>query len=226
MSNVMESGTLELEGHTFEWEVHEDDTCETPWSDFDGHGPVRETDRRGRRPADKRPGERPMLGRYYYDWQEAMKIAKREGWSVSEHLRPENWDSMTAGQRTELAVEHDFEYLLAWVDGDWTYAGVVVRQVVDEDADDGEEESCWGVEYWPREPVESSQLLRMRRFGMVIHTDIVPNKNAHLFEVIEDLAGSIVHSINKREEKAAREAAERRCWEERDVVTEEPNVPR
>ena len=60
--------------------IERDDDMGPPWKVHDGHGPVSEW-----RPRDsKRPGERVLNedrgSCRFYDWQEAVKIAKRDGW--------------------------------------------------------------------------------------------------------------------------------------------------
>lgn len=62
-----------------------DEDSGPPWENCDGHGPVSEW-----RPKDsKRPGE-VVLHEYrgscrFYDWQDAMKLAKRDGWGFLPH---------------------------------------------------------------------------------------------------------------------------------------------
>lgn len=61
-----------------------DEHMGAPWEEHDGHGPVSEwTDRA------KRPGERVLNedrgSKRYYDFQEAVKIARRDGWGWIPH---------------------------------------------------------------------------------------------------------------------------------------------
>lgn len=67
-------------GYTITIEVERDDDHGAPWDENDGHGPVSEW----RPKQSKRPGEVILHsdhGSYrFYDWQEAVKIAKRDGW--------------------------------------------------------------------------------------------------------------------------------------------------
>lgn len=128
---------------------HYDYDSGPPWDREDGHGPVRRSDyRHGPYGSDKGPGERPLNDpdrncyQYYYDWQGAMEIAKREGWNAEPYDAPD---------KVRRAVQADFDYLRGWLHDDWHYAGVVCT-IVDNEGDpvkvDGErfEESVWGFE--------------------------------------------------------------------------------
>lgn len=95
-----------------------------PWEQADGHGPVRNLNHA----RDKRPGERPFGHHgWFYDWQEAIKIAKRDGWGP--------------GTPAE-AVEADFKYLKGWVNDDWFYCGYVVEI----DGHPEYSDSLWGID--------------------------------------------------------------------------------
>ena len=118
--------------------VHDVDAG-APWENCEGHGTVRKSRNvhiEGR--SDKKPGERPLNcpGRnecqYYYDWQEAMQLAKRDGWNTT---------SCDAPNRVRRAVQTDFDYLRGWINNDWFYVGVLVKD------DQGNTlGSLWGVE--------------------------------------------------------------------------------
>lgn len=118
----------------------------TPWDD-DGHGPVRKSNHRHgvnwSTNGDKKPGERPLNCpdrneyQFYYDWQQAMKIAKRDGWNAAPYDAP---------NRALRAVQADFDFLRGFLNDQWHYAGIVCT-VLDTDGDETEEtDSCWGFE--------------------------------------------------------------------------------
>ena len=71
--------TIEIDGRTFNVTIEPDSSHGAPWEEEDGHGPVSEWTRR-----DKRPGERVLCedrgSRRYYDFAEACRIARRDGW--------------------------------------------------------------------------------------------------------------------------------------------------
>jgi len=114
-----------------------------PWENCDGHGPVSEWTSR-----DKAPGERILSedrgSRRYYDYAEAMRIAKREGWDA------EPYRTGTKGERARRAVDRDFEFLRAWCNDEWHYIGVMVT--VFHNGIEIAEDSLWGIEdcgdYW------------------------------------------------------------------------------
>lgn len=142
--------TIERNGLTFRVEIEPDDYNPAPWDEEDGHGPV--SDWRGN--TDKAPGERVLIedksSARFYDWQEAIRIAKRDGWGIGagelaamERLlgRP-----ATPGEIAEAAVENDFERLRRWCEGDWYYVGVIVTLLDADGNETWESESLWGIE--------------------------------------------------------------------------------
>lgn len=224
---MYEDFNYEVGGRLFLVQVEQDDISAPPWKEFDGHGPVRWHDN-GRsnnwsRKPSKRAGERELGDHCLYDWREATKIALRDGWGMSPHRRPPDWDTLSARQKARLAVEADYEFLKAWCEEDWVYACVWVKYFdpdteMDEDTEALHDECVGGVEYWPCEPCESTQLLRLQvRF--VGNGKIVENKNAHLMEVVEGMAGEINRRLDKAIADAKKEELERAYWAERDVVT-------
>ena len=140
---------ITINGLTFSVTTECDYDAEAPWDREDGHGPVRKL-----RTDSKRPGERILHSeRHYghaYDFAEAMRIAKRDGWG----LVPEAMGDLTAklgreptaGEVAAAAVELDFQRLRDWCNDRWGYVGVVVT-LQDTDGDDTHEcESLWGIE--------------------------------------------------------------------------------
>lgn len=116
-----------------------------PWIEDDGHGPVsdwRRTDYLSR--PTKAPGERILFrdGRSFrtYDFAEAVRIARRDGWDAPPYK------TGTKGQQAARAAEADFNRLRQWCEGQWWYVGVVVELLDDEGEPTGETASLWGIE--------------------------------------------------------------------------------
>jgi hypothetical protein len=132
--------TFEHNGNTFRFRTEYDDTHGAPWVEEDGHGPVSEWTTRA-----KRPGERVLCrdGRSYryYDFQQAVALAKRDGWDA------EPYRTGSRGETATRAAEADFRRLNAWCEDRWNYVGVIVN-LVDDFGDDmeGTEHSLWGIE--------------------------------------------------------------------------------
>jgi hypothetical protein len=146
--------SIELRGLTFRVDLTQDCDADAPWDGEDGHGPVRHTRGTGAYLTDKRPGERPLLkdrnGAWLYDWQAAMQLAAKDGWGLSpDQLKA--WESNigrapTPGEVRLAAVQQDFDRLRRYLEGDWSYVGVVVTLL---DTDGGSTHltsSLWGVE--------------------------------------------------------------------------------
>lgn len=116
--------TFTFGGREFSYTVEPDDISTFPWEDCDGHGPVRVSHKK-----DKRPGERPLNNPgwhesyYYYDWQEAAKRARREGWNAPPYDAP---------NKIQRAVQADFDYCRQWVSGYWWYALLSVSLLNDD----------------------------------------------------------------------------------------------
>lgn len=131
MTNAIFTGTLgyigdtliaEQDGFTLTATVHYDDTgCGAPWDGDDGHGPVSDWTSR-----DKAPGEIVLStgrrSKRFYDFSEACRIARRDGWACADGRR----DGETARQYAARAAMEDFKRLKAWCDDEWHYVGVAV----------------------------------------------------------------------------------------------------
>jgi hypothetical protein len=132
---MFDNQTFELHGRTFTFKTEVDECHGEPWIENDGHGVVSEWTRRA-----KRPGERVLAsdhGSYrYYDFQESMKIALRDGWGYGGAS-----EGATRKQITALAVEADFERLRRWCADQWCWIGVIVTDELT-----GEDSSLWGIE--------------------------------------------------------------------------------
>jgi hypothetical protein len=122
--------TFEHEGHTYLLELFYDMDIGPPWQEHDGHGPVSEWTKT----ICKRPGQMILLteGHHsrFYDFEEATKIAKRDGWGLGDRalarLTEELGREPTRKQILRQAVFADFEYLHAWCNEEWCWLTVVV----------------------------------------------------------------------------------------------------
>jgi hypothetical protein len=129
---------FEHKGRRFRVHIERDEHHEPPWESNDGHGPVRASSA-----ANKRPGERVLYKdrhtHWYYDWQAATKLARKDGWNVAPFDVP---------NRIERAVQADFDYLRRWCNNDWWYVGVCVELLNSEGMPitDKYEAALWGIE--------------------------------------------------------------------------------
>lgn len=125
-------------GLTFRVTTEQDTDNGAPWDNSDGHGPVSEWTSR-----DKLPGElvlnRDGHQRRYYDFAEACRIARRDGWDAPPYK------TGTARQRAARAARADFEFLRDWCNDEWGYVCVIV-ELLDEDGEAVASDSLWGVE--------------------------------------------------------------------------------
>lgn len=136
-----------------------------PWKECDGHGPVSEWTTR-----DKGPGERILStdrrSHRFYDFAEAVKIAKRDNWGLAAEklaaLAAKQSHPLTAGEIAVASVEADFEYLRAWCADEWEYLGVIVS-LHDADGKEIAQDTLWGVEslgdYWKEQAAEMANAL-------------------------------------------------------------------
>lgn len=118
--------TITAEGFNLTAKISRDDSADPPWAAEDGHGPVSDWRPMGSHGhAPKRPGERVLHeerggSARFYDFAEAVKIARRDGWDC------EPFGQGTPGERAVRAAESDFKRLKAWCEDDWFYVGVSV----------------------------------------------------------------------------------------------------
>lgn len=188
---------FEHEGHRFRVTMEHDTDMPAPWEDDVGRGPVSEW----RSIDTKRPGERVLCkdGRScrFYDFAEAMKIAKRDGWGLGPERMAELTEKLgrtpTKGEIREAAVEFDFDFLRAWCNDEWQYQWVKVVLLDDDDNETEYEDSLGGVEGYD---------------------DKYPTGVAY------ELADNALNAKRRDDEAAAKESSEARYWAERDVVTE------
>lgn len=131
------------EGMTFLFQIERDDDTGAPWENEDGHGPVSEWTMR-----DKRPGEMVLHGdgwsKRFYDFREAVAIAKRDGWDAP----PYDVEGETKGQRAHKAAMADFRRLQQWCNDQWYWCGVIVTC---DDLPGKPSASLWGIESDARE---------------------------------------------------------------------------
>lgn len=152
------------QGWSAEVRTEHDSDMEAPWEEHDGHGPVSGLVRR-----DKRPGERVLQAEsrvaIYYDFAEAVRIAKRDGWlcgNPSHSHATKDGVYVKRGELAACAVKADFQRLRAWCRGEWEWIGVLVtvRDASGEEVDSG---SVWGIEsdtdYWREVAAELIQEL-------------------------------------------------------------------
>lgn len=136
------------DGRTLRLVVERDEHHGAPWDEEYMHGPVSDWTRRG-----KRAGELVLCSRggvrRYYDFAEAVRIARRDGWGLSPERKAELESNLgralTPREVASLAAREDFDRLQAWCDNLWEYVGVIVT-LHDEHGAPVADESLWGIE--------------------------------------------------------------------------------
>lgn len=118
-ASVGDKVRCEVDGFTLTASLQIDYGHGAPWEIDEGHGTVS-----GWTSRPKLPGELVLIEdhgfRLFYDFQEAVKIARREKWCVS------GTESLPAGERANIAATADYRRLLGWCENEWTYVGIVV----------------------------------------------------------------------------------------------------
>lgn len=126
----MEAFDIGLKDYTFRVKVNRDNDMGPPWEEEDGHGPVSEWTRRPKRPGELILVEDHVGHRRYYDFAEACKIARREGWDSPPY------NSITHPQpphyRSAKAAKADFENLRKWCRNEWYWVYIEVVLLDDE----------------------------------------------------------------------------------------------
>jgi len=111
-----------------------------PWLEHDGHGPVSDWTTRA-----KRPGELVLTTdgphRQYYDFAQACRIARRDGWNTPPYDTIE-----TPRQRATRAAMSDYEALRAWCNDKWYWCGIVVTVTHTESGLELVSDSLWGID--------------------------------------------------------------------------------
>lgn len=139
--------------------VSYDDFADEPWNYCDGHGPVSEWTTRDKRAGElilAADGRRKML----YNFQEAIKKAKAEGWDA------EPYKTGTKGEQAVRAAMADYKYLKSWCDNEWHYA-VLHVVLLDSECEELAEyddylsgvEFDYGMEYWKEEAANMAEEL-------------------------------------------------------------------
>lgn len=165
-TRLYDGDTFEQGGYTFRVRYERDDFMGEPWKEHDGHGPVSDWTRRA-----KRPGERVLVqdhgSRRYYDFAEAIQIARRDDWGPEHcavcgaeaggigtaaygtiHASEPADHPFTAeskGATAARAAERDFAYLRGWCADEWEWTSVTVQQLEDGEPT-GEPESLSGID--------------------------------------------------------------------------------
>ena len=133
-TETRESGIMSFR---IEWLYDHD--CDPPWDREDGHGPVSDWEHRS-----KRPGEMILNSDHgshrFYDFAEAVKLAKKDGWNTA----PFDWP--TNGARAHAAALADFDYLRRFCNDQWHYCGIVVTLLDADGEPDSVDASLWGIE--------------------------------------------------------------------------------
>ena len=133
-TETRESGTMSFR---IEW-VYDHDS-DAPWDREDGHGPVSDWEHRS-----KRPGEMILNSNRgshrFYDFAEAVKLARKDGWNTA----PFDWP--TNGARAHAAALADFDYLRRFCNDQWHYCGIVVTLLDADGEPDSVDASLWGIE--------------------------------------------------------------------------------
>lgn len=145
---LFDGDTFTHAGHTFIVSIEDDNDHGAPWKESDSHGPVTEWISR-----DKKPGERVLHAdrnsKRFYDFAEATRIAKRDGWGLGDEAREALTIKLgrapTPSEVIAQAVENDFEHLRGWANDKWHYVGVCVRHE-SQDHEDRYSYACWGIE--------------------------------------------------------------------------------
>jgi len=133
-TETRESGTM-----SFRIEWFYDSDSDVPWDREDEHGPVSGWERRS-----KRPGEMILNSdrgsHRFYDFAEAVRIAKRDGWDTVPY------GTRKPGERAHAAALADYEYLRRWCTDQWHYCGIVVTLLDADGEPDSVDASLWGIE--------------------------------------------------------------------------------
>jgi hypothetical protein len=114
----------------------------------------------------------------FYDFAEACRIARRDGWGVAGG----RFDGESLRAYAARAARHDFEMLRAWCSDGWTYCGIAVQVFGPDDEElTGEYDfALWGIE--------------MNYPG---------SENSYLLDVANELAGEAFDSVVEPLQQAA-----------------------
>lgn len=152
---------------------HDSDTG-APWLEHDGHGPVSDWTTRA-----KRPGELLLHSdgphKRYYDFAQACRIARRDGWGISDAALQElrgptrrvvaseyhvengirqdklTWEDCAPRKVTKRMIASasamsDYESLKAWCNDEWYWGRIVVTVTHTESEIELASDSLWGID--------------------------------------------------------------------------------
>lgn len=137
-----------------------------PWEEHEGHGIVREArvPKYASRGA-KKPGELVLHSGLstvlFYDYAATLKIARRDGWGISEEERSKMEKELgrkaTRREETARSVVLDYEFLRKFCTGDIYYVGYTI-----EVEGTSYEDSLWGImsddmEFHAKEALEEAE---------------------------------------------------------------------
>jgi hypothetical protein len=227
---LYDDSTFEHEGFTFKVNFPYDTDTGMPWENCDGHGVVSDWTRR-----DKRPGEVELCSdrgsKRFYDVQESTKIAKRDGWGLSDEHKAELLARLSRSRRVkkvvETVVDNQRHRAIEWED--------VILRDPNKPLTDGEvrAESVrrdfkflegWCNDQWGYVGVVVKLMLEDED-GELVESDFedalwgVETYDDYHMEVAYECAGNVLHEYRQHLANEASEAAERSYWEEREVVT-------
>lgn len=136
--------TLQQGAWTFTCTMESDDDSDAPWDREEGHGPVHQRRRweDGSGNPIKEPGELHLGNGWFYDYQEACRIARRDGWDA----KPYNTGQETKRQQAAKAARADYERLRDWCNDEWSYVGFIVRLKHAVTGVELASSSLWGIE--------------------------------------------------------------------------------
>lgn len=148
MSNAYRTDSVTYKGRELTIEYHYDHTMGEPWKEHDCYGVVTDwMSEDSKRPEYRILSEETRGSSVrFYDVQESMKRALKDGWG---YVEIDDWMGMVAARRKQPtkrmiaahAVEQDFKRLCNWCHDHWRWMGIVV---IDDETE--EQESLWGIE--------------------------------------------------------------------------------
>ena len=138
MINAYRTETRDHGAMSFRIEWVYDTDADAPWDCGDGHGPVSDWTSNP-----KAPGQMVLCSdrrmHRYYDFAEAVKMARRDGWDTKPY------GTRKPGERAHAAAMADYNYLRRWCDQQWWCCGIVVT-LLDADGEPDVDASLWGIE--------------------------------------------------------------------------------
>ena len=204
MSDLLETETREIAGRRYQVKTYFDSDMGAPWREHDGHGPVTDWESRNKAPAELILSESRGGSKRFYDFGEAVKIAKRDGWSASvADFESYQAGDLSNGQRAARAARADFERLRAWCNDSWHWIGIQVAPLCDcGEAVEDKAESLWGIEsdcgdYFDSVVSElAAQIDPLALVTLSDHVDAAASLWESVLETRATDSGPLVDSIN------------------------------